>query len=235
MGSKHNPIPYHETVDLVDDTLNACGLRIAEEAYGVLSDGSRMFGLMQVEPAREGEYIKAGEPDYGMMIGLRGSYDQTFPRGFACGARVFVCDNLSFSGDVTVHTKQTTNIGRRMPDLVYNAIEQIADLGALQARRFDEYKANRLSYEAGNSVITDLLRAGVIGSTHIVRTLAEWDEPSHEAHMDGERRTVWTLHNAVTEAIKPAEGRPAVISAHGRTIPLTVELDRLIGLDIAAA
>nr|MBS0019438.1 hypothetical protein [Gammaproteobacteria bacterium] len=49
------------------------------------------------------------------MVGLRGSYDQTLPRGLAVGSRVFVCDNLAFSGEVTIKTKQTTFIGQRLP------------------------------------------------------------------------------------------------------------------------
>lgn len=231
LGARHNPVPYIDTVDLVADSLGAFGFRIKEEAFGLMGDGSRFFGLMAVEPAVEGELLPR-KADYDLMIGLRGSYDQTLPRGFACGSRVFVCDNLAFSGEVTVHTKQTTYINRRMPALIQRAVEQIADLAKLQVLRFDRYRNHRLSPQEGDATITNLLRRQVVGPHHMARLLKEWDEPVHPEHM-AEGRTVWTLHNAVTEAIKPAgEGRPAVLSAQSRTIGLTRLLDRLVGLEL---
>jgi hypothetical protein len=230
-GSYHNPVPYIETVELVTDALSAIGFRIKEEAFGALSDGSRFFGLMAVEPdteVLEGELLSP--EDYDLLLGLRGSYDQTFPRGFACGARVFVCDNLSFSGEVVVHTKQTTNINKRMPPRIEAAMHQIVQMGELQALRFDRYRNEALNRKDGDAVIVDLLRHGVIGVRHAPRVIQEWDNPSHPEHLAW-GRTVWTLHNAVTEAIKPGNGQPTAIVAQNRTLGLTRHLDKLVRLE----
>jgi len=45
--------------------------------------------------------------DYGCVLGLRTSYDKSFANGVCIGASVFVCDNLSFQGEVKFERKHT--------------------------------------------------------------------------------------------------------------------------------
>jgi glycerol-3-phosphate responsive antiterminator len=59
------------------------------------------------------------------MVGIRGSYDQSMSRMLGVGSRVFVCDNMAFSTEVSIATKQTTNIGSRLPGLMRAAVAQI--------------------------------------------------------------------------------------------------------------
>lgn len=247
MGRFHNPIPYGEFVDLVSENLHVAGYRIEDEAFGTLADGSRFFGLMQVKPAAisapaltdpvlEGEYLARGDADtrdFGLTIGLRGSYDQTLPRGLAVGSRVFVCDNLAFSGEVVMQTRQTTHIRNRLPGLVRAAMEQVGGLEQAQTARFEAYKGTPLAARHGDAALIELVRREAISPSHIGRALKVWDEPLHAEHLDTDgRRTVWTLHNAVTEAIKPVNrDRPAVLGNQPRTIAMTRFLDEVVGID----
>jgi hypothetical protein len=38
--------------------------------------------------------------DFGLVAGVRNSHDKSFPASLVLGASMFVCDNLSFSGEV---------------------------------------------------------------------------------------------------------------------------------------
>lgn len=225
LGSRHNPVPYAEFVDLVDESLSAAGYRIAQESFGTLADGGRFFGLMEVEP--KGEYIS--KKDYALNIGLRGSYDQSLPRGLAVGSRVFVCDNLAFSGEIVMNTKQTTFIRERLPALVVRAIDQVGRLEGVQDMRFDTYKNTALAHRHGDAALTELLRRDVLNGITIKRAVKEWDEPTHPEHLE-HGRTLWTLHNAVTEAIKPGNDRPAILGNQARTIPMTRFFDEIAGV-----
>src|SRR4051812_43461777 len=92
------PIPHRRLLDGVQSCLELAGLRVLSEAHGLTRDGVRYFGLLQVANGQE-------DQDFGLVVGLRNSHDQTFPAGLVVGASVFVCDNLSFSGEVKLARK----------------------------------------------------------------------------------------------------------------------------------
>jgi hypothetical protein len=220
--------PFIEDVETITELMEANGLRIKDEAFGITGDSDnprQFFGVL--ECALEGEHFTAEE--YSLMVGLRGSYNQSIPRGLAVGSRVFVCDNLAFSGEITISTKQTTHINKRIPELLARAVGNIPRLAQHQAQRFEGYRNTGLAPRWGDAALVELLRRGVLNSQTLPRAVREWDEPSHPEHIaDG--RTAWTLHNAVTEAIKPTEGRANILPAWEKTRKLTQFLDDVCGI-----
>ena len=44
------------------------------------------------------------------VVGVRNSHDKSFPAGLVIGASIFVCDNLSFSGEVKLARKHTVHV-----------------------------------------------------------------------------------------------------------------------------
>ncbi|MGQ9671483.1 MAG: hypothetical protein ACUVWY_15205, partial [Desulfosoma sp.] len=201
------------------------GLHIEEEAYGVTytkeGDPARYFGVLELASERT---------DHSLVVGLRGSYDQSISRGLAVGSRVFVCDNLAFSGEVTFHTKQTTYIGDRLPRMIAEAAHKVPQLAELQTIRFDRYRQTTLKPRHGDAALVELYRQGVLNTQSLGRAIEEWDHPSHEEHAE-DGWSVWRLHNAVTEAIKAKDPeRPNVLPVWDRTIKLTRFLDEVAGL-----
>lgn len=228
-GPRHNPFPYGEFLDLIETSLALEGFEVRDEAYGLLHGGERMFGVMEVESVIEGELIDRDAPDYSMLVGVRGSYDQTFPRALALGARVFVCDNLSFSGEIVMRTKQTTNIGERLPLMVSHAIGQVVDASKVQERRFEHYKGHELDNPDG--FITGLIRHGGLPPSKALQVIQQWDKPEHEEFAEG-GYTAWRMHNAVTGVLKPrSEDSPrgGLLSNITRTRVLTQLLDEWTG------
>jgi hypothetical protein len=75
------------------DCVAANHMTVVNEAHGLTKDGNRYFGLIQVANGHNAD-------DFGLVIGLRNSHDKMIPAGLVLGASVFVCDNLSFSGEV---------------------------------------------------------------------------------------------------------------------------------------
>lgn len=232
-GARHVVRPFVEDVDLIERFLGDQGFNVVSEAFGTKTDSkgfpSQFFGAMEIRSkALTGEYLPA-EP-FALTVGVRGSYDQSLPRGICLGSRVFVCDNLAFSGEVSVYAKQTTNIGSRIAGLLEAAVGEVPVLADHQARRFDAYRNYELSKVKGDAILVECVRLGILNPSDIGKAIKEWDEPSHPEHAE-QGNTIWKLFNAITESIKPTNtDRAHVLSAWNRTVPLTTFLDKGIGL-----
>ena len=176
-GARHNPVPYIDYVEQVSDAIVSQGYTINSEKFGVDQDGGKFFGLMEIAPAIEGEFIGKDDKEFGLIVGLRGSYNQSLARGLAVGSRVFVCDNLAFSGEVTFKTRQTTNINSRLPGMIRNSVNQLLDLSLLQEKRFEAYKGLEVKPLWGDAAIIECVRRGVVNPSQVGQLIQEWDTP----------------------------------------------------------
>jgi hypothetical protein len=187
------PIPHGRLLDGVQGTLERAGLTVVNEAHGLTHDGARYFGLLQIANSHNAD-------DFGLVVGVRNSHDQTFPAGLVVGASVFVCDNLSFSGEIKLARKHTVHVERDLPSLIERAVGRLGDLRRTQEERFVAYKHHELTDGPAHDLIVRSLDAGVVPVTRIPAVLAEWREPRHPEFREG--RTTWRLFNAFTESLK---------------------------------
>ena len=187
------PIPHLELIQNVEKILSATNLTIASSAHSLTNDGARYFGLMEIQSQI------AGSDDYCWVLGLRNSHDKTFPAGITAGAQVFVCDNLSFSGEVKLARKHTRFIVRDLPQLVGRAIGKLMEKWHDQDRRISVYKEKRLGNATAHDLIIRSCDVGVCSNRLIPAVLAEWRQPRYE---EFGKRNVWSLFNAFTESLK---------------------------------
>src|SRR5262245_26985536 len=189
------PIAHHALLSGVKDTLARQGLTVVTEAHGLGHHGARYFGLLQV--AKPGE----DSGDFGLVVGVRNSHDKSFPAALALGAAVFVCDNLSFSGEVKLARKHTAYITRDLPQLTDRAVAALIDRRASQQQRFAAYQRREVSDREAHDLLIQALDARVCGCTHLHEVLAQWRQPRHPEFAQG-GKTAWRLFNAFTEVIK---------------------------------
>jgi Domain of unknown function (DUF932) len=188
------PIPHHQLLATVQDTLAHAGLSVVTEAHGVTRDGARYFGLLQVANGQNAD-------DFGLVIGIRNSVDRSLPAAFAVGAQVLVCDNLSMSGEVKLQRKHTRYIDRDLPQVVERAVGQMGELRRTQEARFTAYKSHELTDGAAHDLIVRAMDARVVGPTKVPDVLREWRDPRHtEFRQCG--KTAWRLFNGFTEHLK---------------------------------
>jgi hypothetical protein len=185
----HVPIPHHSVVDMVKYALTYFGHDIVSEHHGLTPDGNRYFGTLS---------LRSRYGDYEDTVGLRNSHDKRFPIGISMGAHVFVCDNLSFSGDQVIKRKHTLNAKRDLPGLVAEIVEPLAQARALQQRTFELYRNTPISINQVDHAIMQMYRTGVINVQRIAEVEKEWETPSFVGFED---RTAWRLFNAATFAL----------------------------------
>lgn len=136
-----------------------------------------------------------------MVIGVRNSHDKSFPAGLVVGASVFVCDNLSFSGEIKLARKHTSNINRDLPQLISRAMGQLTDQRGKQDQRFAAYKGTEFSDAQAHDLIVRAVDAQVVPVTYLPGVLKEWREPRHvEFRANG--KTAWRLFNSFSECLK---------------------------------
>jgi len=200
------PVAHDALVDSVKGALVSSGANIVKEEHALYRDGARYFGLLHLSENNDGGNT---------VIGIRNSHDKTFPAGLSLGNHVFVCDNLSFSGDVTVARKHTRFIGRDLDRLIYFAVGKMADLRQKQLVRFAAYKGRELSDLEAHDLIIRALLAHIISGEAVTKVVGEWRKPAHDEFAP---RNVWSLFNDFTEVLKGIAPQAAVrrtMTLHG--------------------
>jgi hypothetical protein len=186
------PIPHLLLIEEVERELRNGGLAVVNQAHSLTHDGLRYFGLLEV---RNG----AVHPDYSWVLGLRNSHDKTFPAGIVAGAGVFVCDNLSFSGEIKIARKHTRFILRDLPMLTREAIGKLVERWHHQDERISAYKHKNVTERSAHDLIIRSIDVGACTPRQIPAILKEWRTPRHEEFRP---RTLWSLFNSFTECQK---------------------------------
>jgi len=199
----YQPIPHSALIDLVGGRIKESGFDITSEEHGLWHPksglpGDRYFGLFNVAPA--GGDGASLPDDYSLVFGLRNSHDKSFPAGICLGSRVFVCDNLAFSGEVVIGRRHTKNIMTDLPVLVNRAMGRLAHAQVVQGERLEAYQETDLTDTNAKALIIDAMRAKAINTTRVPKVAEQWFEPEHEEF--AEKKNVWRLMNAFTEVYK---------------------------------
>ena len=212
-----HPIPHYRLISTVQKTLASTNLTIGTQAHSLSHDNQRYFGLMEIHGQKTSD-------DYCWVLGLRNSHDKTFPAGIVAGASVFVCDNLSFSGEVKFARKHTRFIVRDLPQLVERSIGLLLAKWHDQDKRIAAYKEAEITDTNAHDLIVRAVDVGVCSNRLIPPVLHEWREPRHSLF---EPRNVWSLFNAFTETLKDG----ALSELPKRTEALHGLLDCHVGLN----
>ena len=235
MGSRHHPYSFADFADNTVSAIERAGYSITGEEFAVQKDGMRMFGILKVSnapnhvPAQNldgyapdvspavpvlasSENVPAiitdetpYKPRWDLVIGVRGSNDQSISRGLVLGTRVMVCSNLCFSGDLGDWSKkQPTNVEANMPDIIRRAVDQLDRKNEELTVNFDSFNAAQVDRDGGDRILMDILRGGGFSASQFERAVEHWDRlPADLEEHSANGRTLWWLFNACTHGLKP--------------------------------
>jgi hypothetical protein len=134
----HRPIPHHEIVQALVETLGFRHIGVARDEYAVSPDGMKMFGVLDLETQTDGCRF---------AIGLRNSHDKSFRLSLTVGVRVFVCSNMAFSGEfqpvLAKHTKSFNLI-----DTLSIGVDRIQRNFEPMQRQVESWRQNRIRSES---------------------------------------------------------------------------------------
>lgn len=189
------PLSHESYITRIEKQLAVEGILIKDQKFALAKAGQRLFGLMELE------FREVGLHDHGMILGFRNSYDKSITTGLCIGARVFVCDNLSFHGaHLTFLRKHTANLMRDLSWMLAETVAKLPEYFEAQSTIFRRYKELPLENKEVHDLVIKLYDEGGLNVTHIPGVLKEWREPGHLPFQDS--RNGWRLFNAVTETVK---------------------------------
>ena len=217
----HHPIPHDQFFQFALNKLIDQGYIISQPQHFINREGAHYFALMQLQhPSEE------NAEGHGTMCALRNAHDKIFKASMAIGAKVFVCDNLSFSGEIVVGRKHTPNIWDDLPSIFEAAIKKISVMRKRQDVRFAEYRNAPLDDHTADHLIMECFRSGIVNLKRLGKVNDEWLNPTAD-HGD---KTVWRYFNAVTAALGPASTNQ-LIQLPKKTIDLHLLLDDYCQVD----
>ena len=190
----HRPIPHAKVVEALIESLGFRHLAVLDDRYAVTPDGSRMFGVITTNVEESGVRF---------AVGIRNSHDKSFSLALTVGYRVFVCDNLAFTGEFSpVLRKHSKNVD--YVEVVDAAVHKMQRHFEPMKRQIDAWRDHQLPDTRAKLLIYEaFIEQRLEVPKHLVR-------PVHDAYFrpvepEFEPRTLWSLSNAFTSAFKQLE------------------------------
>lgn len=99
-----------------------------------------LFKYSDPDGSRVQRWLKGGDlfpnesaiaKSYRYVLGVRNSNNMRFPAGLVIGIAPFVCDNLLFSGEVTVARRHTKNILTDLPARIQTKLDRLLACGMI--------------------------------------------------------------------------------------------------------
>jgi hypothetical protein len=198
------PVSHHELVASLISGLQARGLSVVGDEYATMGrDSAKLFGVMRL--AAPG----LDRDDYRLALGLRAANDRTMSIQVAAGVNVFVCDNMAFKADGAVVLRKRHTARLDLSSVIPPAIDQFLAKAAGFARDIDAMKDRALSDGDAKTLIFDAFAARrpvlPLRLFPVVSRLYFDDQEQKEKFA---ARTLWSLNNAFTEAVKGLKAAP---------------------------
>jgi hypothetical protein len=200
------PVPHFDLVTTLIESLAARGIAVMREQYAVGGAAdTRLFATFDLAVP---DFTSDGQT--GMALGLRTANDKAWLTSMMAAARVFLCDNMAFSGDdgaVFLKRKHTSrwDIGESFGPAIDLYLEKsgrwAADMDRMRNFSLPDASAKAIIYDAfmGDAPIMPIR---MIDDVHRL-----YFRDEHQAGMFPERN-LWNLNNAFTEGVKQLKANP---------------------------
>jgi len=158
--------------------------------YGIARNGDQLFGV---------HTFQNSDTELGLSIAFRNSLDKSLSVGMAFGAQVFVCDNLALTGSIVKIRKHTTNVHTDLEEMILTGVYRARTSFISAVDDAGKMKQIEIADDGAYRALGHLFGHKVLSPRQMPVALKEWKQSSHK---EFEPRTLWSLYNSVTEALK---------------------------------
>jgi len=193
----HRPVPHHEIVQALIETLGFRHIGVVHDEYAVSPDGMKMFGVLDLATEMEGCRFS---------IGVRNSHDKSMRLAMTCGYRVFVCSNMAFAGDFTpVLAKHSKSFN--LVDTLSVGVDRIQRNFEPMQLQVEHWRQTQITDERAKLIFYSAFIDGRLDApksllSDVHRLYFEPEYPEFSP------RTMWSLSNAFTSAFKKLDPVP---------------------------
>src|SRR5439155_1769648 len=168
------PVPHTELVMSIEAILETKGISITKEQFAVRADGSRLFATFDLSLERIAGSCGA--------LGIRTGNDRTMKLQMLTGLRVFVCDNMAFSGDEIILNRKHTSKLDLLPELMgaisryqvrYSSL--LSQVKGLAETTLLDTEAKAIIHDAFMAEIMPLRYLKDVSEAYFHPTLPDWE------------------------------------------------------------
>ncbi len=191
------PVPHLALVDTLKNEASKYH-NITHEEYAVSKNGTKLFGVMDLES----ELV----PGMGKSIGFRHSNDKQIAIQIVAGGRVFVCDNMVLAGSMIV-LKAKHTWGFNLQERISTGLERWQQHVEIFREKVIDLSHKEITEGEGQAILAQSLYDGVITFQTFKVAYDLYFERAvriPEEYEDCAPRTAWSLHNALSRALKLA-------------------------------
>ena len=210
------PVSHHQVMDAVSDTLQSAGFEIRQTRLSLSHDDARFFGTLDLT-----HRISDVAGGVTLAVGVRNSVDKSFPIGFCCGTRVFVCDNLAFTSEIVVSKKHTRFGQERYLEGISRAVTGLQQYQQTVGSWIERLQHWDLSEDAANSYLLRAYEQDIIGARLLPQVIREWRQPVFDEYRP---RNAWSLWNCFTGVLSRTRQK----SHPSQAALTTIRLQRLL-------
>ena len=190
------PVRHIDVLSAACERLNDADFRIQKMCVATARDHQRMFATLDLR--------NEINPGVCLSVGVRSSTDKSFPLSLVAGSRVFVCDNLSFYGDIQVNKKHTRNGSERWQEGIVGAIGELDSFIDAERNRVELLRSIPVGDVMAHHIMFLAMQSEMVNHIQALDVAGQWHDP---AHAEFEPRNAWSLFNSFTEVMKPTQVR----------------------------
>jgi len=195
--STWRPVAHAELVGTLIDQAERIGLVPVREQYAVGKEGLALFGTLDM--VRQSTALAVPEKR-GMALGFRHSNDKALALSIVGGARVFVCDNLSLSGDKIALHKHSR--GLHLAALIRAGLEKFQEHYQAFDDAIIDAEGRSITDDEAKVRLFNLRYDGVLPVSIFDEASTAYFRAEQLGYEDCAPRTVFGLHNACTRPVK---------------------------------
>lgn len=200
LGPMHTPVAHLTIVEAIDRAARERGLEIRREQFALQRGGKMIFGVFDFQALGAGPDLAVTDGEGGFSLGFRGSNDRQMATQMVAGRRVFVCDNLCFSGDMFAMRRKHTS-GFDVDEEIAEGLDlYLVHCGRL-LQEIDRLCAVPLHDDDAKRIIFDAFYHRVLPVTHFPKVSSAYLAPDDDM-TDCLPRNRWGLLNAFTRSVR---------------------------------
>jgi hypothetical protein len=181
-----HPVHHRDVITAVQESVQAVGLDIVKSEYVLAQNGQRMFGVYD---------LNQGTSELSWSIGIRNSMNKSMSLEITAGTRVFVCDNLCFSGDYLTFRLHTSGLDiDELTFLAYRSMRQVITMLKAFQRWHEGLKNYPLTETDAKILLVEIMTSSVIPQSKFKKITGLYSNVYDDS--------LWGFHESCTDVLK---------------------------------
>jgi hypothetical protein len=186
---------------------------------------ANLFGVAELVRKNTSHQEQQFDQGHIPVIGFRNSNCKDFTASTTLGSQVLVCNNMCYSGDISVFRTHTGDVAKHFAELTADAFTMLGEVVETQNCRIKSYKNTHFWDNHMNSLIVRaIVDHKILPASKLADVIQHWREPEHE---EFKPRTLYSAWNAFTTVFKECNQR----TLQQRALPLHKLCDTAAGLN----